>query len=58
MAMEKIVKIAPALSGRGDFCFGNLPGKWGVRIEDLVVVTETGVEVLNHFTKDLLVVDK
>ena len=30
MAMEKIVKIAPALSGRGDFCFGNLPGKWGV----------------------------
>ena len=35
-----------------------LPGKWGVRIEDLVVVTETGVEVLNHFTKDLLVVDK
>lgn len=34
-----------------------LPGKWGVRIEDLVVVTEDGVEVLNHFTKDLLVVD-
>ena len=35
-----------------------LPGKWGVRIEDLVVVTENSVEVLNHFTKDLLVVDK
>ena len=34
-----------------------LPGKWGVRIEDLVVVTEDGVEVLNHFTKDLMVVD-
>ena len=34
-----------------------LPGKWGVRVEDLVLVTETGVEVLNHFTKDLLVVE-
>lgn len=34
-----------------------LPGKFGVRIEDLVVVTEDGVEVLNHFTHDLLVVD-
>ena len=33
-----------------------LPGRWGVRIEDLVIVTETGVEVLNHFTKDLLVI--
>lgn len=32
-----------------------LPGKWGVRIEDLVVVTDTGVEVLNRFTKDLLI---
>ena len=34
-----------------------LPGRWGVRIEDLVVVTETGVEVLNKFTKDLLIID-
>ena len=34
-----------------------LPGKWGVRIEDLVVVTEDGVEVLNKFTKDLLIID-
>lgn len=33
-----------------------LPGKWGVRVEDLVAVTETGVEVLNHFTKDLLII--
>lgn len=33
-----------------------LPGKWGVRVEDLVAVTETGVEVLNHFTKDLLMI--
>lgn len=34
-----------------------LPGQFGIRIEDLVIVTETGVEVLNHFTKDLLVID-
>jgi len=31
-----------------------LPGKFGVRIEDLVIVTETGVEVLNKFTKELI----
>lgn len=34
-----------------------LPGKWGVRVEDLVTVTEHGVEVLNHYPKDLMVVD-
>lgn len=28
----------------------------GVRIEDLVLITDTGCEVLNHFTKDLIVV--
>ena len=33
-----------------------LPGKWGVRIEDLVVVTEDGIEVLNSFTKDLQII--
>lgn len=33
-----------------------LPGKWGIRIEDLVVVTEDGVEVLNSYTKDLQIV--
>lgn len=33
-----------------------LPGEFGVRIEDLVLVTETGGEVLNHFSKELMVV--
>lgn len=31
-----------------------IPGKFGVRIEDLVMVTESGVEVLNKYTKDLI----
>lgn len=31
-----------------------LPGKFGMRIEDLVVVTEDGVEVLNTFSKELM----
>ena len=33
-----------------------IPGEVGVRIEDLVVVTETGCENLNHCTKDLCIV--
>ena len=29
-----------------------IPGRIGIRIEDLVVVTKDGVEVLNHYPKD------
>lgn len=32
------------------------PGKWGIRIEDMVVVTATGCEVLTPTSKDLLTV--
>ena len=32
------------------------PGKWGVRIEDMVVVTATGCEVLTPTSKDFLAV--
>lgn len=33
-----------------------LPGDVGVRIEDLVLVTETGVEILNHYDKSLQII--
>ena len=34
-----------------------LSGDTGVRIEDLVLVTEDGVEVLNSYTKELQVIE-
>jgi len=34
-----------------------LPGEGGIRIEDLVVVTQDGPEILTSFTKDLVTVD-
>ena len=33
-----------------------LPGKFGVRVEDLVCVTEDGCETLNELTKDFTIV--
>ncbi len=33
-----------------------LPGQFGVRIEDIVIATETNCESFNNFTKELLVV--
>ena len=33
-----------------------LPGKFGVRIEDVVMITEDGCEVLNHQDKELTIV--
>jgi Xaa-Pro aminopeptidase len=59
---------APRLSQKaeGDLRAGNvvtvepgvyLPGSFGVRIEDLVVVTDDGCEILTGISKELTVVD-
>lgn len=34
-----------------------LPNQTAVRIEDLIIVTEDGPEVINHYSKDLLVIE-
>ena len=34
-----------------------LPGEFGVRVEDLVIVTKDGCEILNHYTKELQVIE-
>jgi len=34
-----------------------IPGDIGVRIEDLVIVTDDGCEILNNYTKDLIIVE-
>jgi len=34
----------------------NLLGKFGMRVEDVVAITENGTEVLNKATHDLIVI--
>ena len=33
-----------------------IPGKWGMRLEDIVVATDNGPRALNHANHDLVVV--
>jgi Xaa-Pro aminopeptidase len=48
LAAGEVVTIEPGIY---------LPGELGVRIEDLVVVTETGHTNLSRLPKDLQIVD-
>ena len=48
LAAGNVVSVEPGIY---------LPGALGVRIEDLVVVTDTGCEILTKLTKELRVVD-
>ncbi|MEG0108180.1 MAG: aminopeptidase P family protein, partial [Lachnospiraceae bacterium] len=50
---EDIIKVGQCFSVEPGIY---LSGDVGVRIEDLVIITEDGCEVLNHYTKDLIVV--
>ena len=34
----------------------NLPGKFGMRIEDIVAITDKGTEILNKATHEMVIV--
>jgi Xaa-Pro dipeptidase len=34
----------------------NLPGKYGMRVEDVVAITENGTEILNKSTHDMIII--
>ena len=48
LAPKNVVTVEPGIY---------LPGEGGIRIEDLVIVTDDGPEILTSFTKDLVTVD-
>jgi Xaa-Pro aminopeptidase len=48
LAVGNVVTVEPGVY---------LPGRFGVRIEDLVVVTDEGCRILTGITKDLLVIE-
>ena len=48
LAANNVVTVEPGIY---------LSGEGGIRIEDLVVVTDDGPEILTSFTKDLVTVD-
>jgi Xaa-Pro aminopeptidase len=50
---EEILRLGMVITVEPGVYF---PGKWGVRIEDMVAVSETGCEVLTPTSKDFLVV--
>ena len=49
-----------ALMAENDLCSAEpgiyIPGKFGVRIEDCVIIRDDGVEILAHSPKELLVI--
>ena len=50
---KQVLKNGMAFSIEPSIC---IPGEFGIRIEDIVVVNEGKAEILNKFTKDLIVI--
>ena len=58
---EPSIGLPNGLHAEPGMCFSvepgiYVPGLGGVRIEDLVMITDEGVELLNHFSKDLIII--